>query len=463
MLSDFGKGITIKRSEKGICMRQLSRKNLLLVGLTLFSMFFGAGNLIFPPFLGVQAGTNTWGAMIGFSISAIGLPILGVAAVAKSGGLNVLAGRVHPKFAFVFTLLIYLSIGPGLAIPRTASTSFEMAAVPFAQLGLPVSLNVMQVLYSLVFFGIALALAMNPDKLTERLGKILTPCLLTLILILFIGCLVHPMGSYGNPVEVYQKNPFVNGFLDGYQTMDTIAALNFGIIISLNIKAMGIQENNSVVKETIKAGFIAGTILLLVYCVLAHIGGSAGAVYPEVGNGAGVLTYVAQFLFGKSGMILLALIFFIACLNTCVGLLSCCSEYFSTILPFISYKKWVFLFSGISLVIANIGLNKILEVTVPVLNAIYPVAIILILLAFLHGMLGRFSYVYPIGISATGFTSVIYAMQQSKIRIPWLTRLVERFPLYEIGLAWILPALIGMITGVLFSILAKSSRSIGRS
>ncbi len=200
-------------------MKKLTIRNRVLVGLTLFSMFFGAGNLIFPPFLGAMAGQNTWTAMAGFALTAVGFPILGVAAVAGSGGLTALGSRVHPRFAFVFTLLIYLSIGPCLAIPRTASTSFEMAVKPFVEAGTGA-----QLLYSAVFFAIAFLVALRPDRLTQRLGKVLTPCLLVLIVILFLGCLIHPAGAYGIPRGQYAAGPFSKGFLEGYLTMDTIAA-----------------------------------------------------------------------------------------------------------------------------------------------------------------------------------------------------------------------------------------------
>ena len=165
-------------------MNQLTKKNTILVGLTLFSMFFGAGNLIFPPFLGNQAGVNVWIAMAGFAVTAIGFPIFGVAAVAKSGGLDVLARRVHPVFASIFTLLIYVSIGPGLAIPRTASTSFEMAVLPFIPTG--IDAGKVQLIYSAAFFFVAFLIALKPEKLTECLGKFLTPCLLALIFIVFV-------------------------------------------------------------------------------------------------------------------------------------------------------------------------------------------------------------------------------------------------------------------------------------
>ena len=200
-------------------MQKLSGKNLLLVGFTLFSMFFGAGNLIFPPHLGAQAGVNFWPAFTGLFVSAVGLPIAGVVAVARAGGLDKLAGRVHPVFAMVFTILVYLSIGPCLAIPRTASTSFQML-VPLIGGG-----TGLQLAYSVLFFAAAFLVALRPEKLTDWLGRILCPCLIVLIVVLFAGCLIHPLAAhYGTPSAEYAALPAVQGILYGYQTMDTLAA-----------------------------------------------------------------------------------------------------------------------------------------------------------------------------------------------------------------------------------------------
>lgn len=454
--------------------RKLSGRNLLLVGFTLFSMFFGAGNLIFPPFLGAEAGVLTWHAMGGFLLSAVGLPVLGVAAVAMSGGLGRLGERVHPKFAFVFTLMIYLSIGPCLAIPRTASTSFEMAVLPYLGTAGRQWNEAAQLLYSAVFFVIAMALAFRPDKLTERLGKILCPTLLVLIAVIFTGCLIWPLGTGGAPAKDYASHPAVKGFLEGYQTMDTIAALNFGIVIALNIRAKGVQEDAQVVRETIKAGVIAGILMAAVYAALAYIGAPAGVKMMYPGNGARILTYVANSLFGNAGMVLLGLIFFIACLNTCVGLLSCCSQYFSSIIPFLGYRSWVAVFAGISLMISSVGLNRILAFSVPVLNAIYPVAIVLIALAFLNPLLSAWKRVYPCAILFTGTVSALYALEQSGALTGALVRavgmiagagagdmaagamrrflaLVGLLPGYEAGLGWILPAAVGVAVGILMS------------
>lgn len=435
-------------------MQQLKGKRLLLVGFTLFSMFFGAGNLIFPPFLGAQAGTSTWAAMAGFSLSAIGFPILGVIAVARSGGLSRLAGRVHPLFAAVFTMLIYLSIGPCLAIPRTASTSFEIAVSPFLSAGGPAGL--LQAGYSVLFFGAALCLALNPEKLTDRLGKILCPALLVLILVIFLGCAVRPVGGYGPVTGGYAANPAVRGFLDGYQTMDTIAALNFGIVIALNIRAGGVTDERAVVRGTIRAGWLAGGVLLAVYAMLAHIGALSGSAFPGSENGAGALTRIVSALFGAPGSILLAAVFVIACFNTCVGLISCCSEYFHECFPRVSYRAWALFFALVSAAISNLGLNQILTVSVPVLGALYPVAILLILLSFLHRWTAPLREIYPVSVLLTAAASVLYALADAHLPIPLLSPLMERVPLAGLGLGWVPFAAVGILLGALLSLARRT-------
>lgn len=203
---------------------KLSRRNMQTVSFMLFSLFFGAGNLIFPPFLGQNAGASTPAAMIGFLVTAVLLPVLGVIVVARFDGLDKLAGHVGKRFSLVFTLLIYLSIGPGLGIPRAASVPFEMAVAPY----LPESANVrlFLLLYSLVFFLAALWLCLNPGKLVKRIGNFLTPSLLLLLLFLFVSFLFRGERAFAAPQRAYASAPLLRGFAEGYQTMDTIAALN---------------------------------------------------------------------------------------------------------------------------------------------------------------------------------------------------------------------------------------------
>lgn len=428
-------------------MKKLSKRVQLLLGFTLFSMFFGAGNLIFPPGVGAQAGNLTWLAMAGMAVSAVGLPVLGVVAVALSGGLDTLGDRVHPLFSRVFTIVAYLAIGPCLAIPRTASTSFEMAVPPFVGADAPIGM--LQILYSLVFFALALVVALRPEKLTDRLGKIMCPILLLLIVVTFIGSLVDPLEGYGAPQsELYAAAPVARGFLDGYQTMDTIAALVFGIIIALNIRARGVEEDSDVVRYTVRAGWMAGVLLLVVYAMLAHIGALSGGAFPGATNGAEVLTNLVPALFGTPGSVLLAAIFVIACFNVCVGLISSCAEYFNMICPKLSYRTWAILFAAVSMLIANAGLDLILSLSVPVLSIIYPVAIALIALALLHRWVGRRPLVYPVTVLFTGVASVLYTLRDLKVLPAVLSDLLGALPLAAQGLGWLLPALVGMVVGL---------------
>lgn len=430
-------------------MQNMSRKNQLLVGFTLFSMFFGAGNLIFPPQLGAQAGVETWPAMAGLALSAVGLPILGVIAVVRSGSLTQLASRVHPLFATIFTILIYLSIGPCLAIPRTASTSFEMAVPPFLPAGTPTVW--FQFGYSVLFFTIAFLVALHPEKLTSRLGKILCPLLLVLVTVMFLGCIIHPIGSYGPALPPYDHVAPVQGFITGYQTMDTIAALNFGLVIVMNIKALGVTEDRSILKSTVRAGLIAMALFLIMYSMLAHIGALSGGAFPGTTNGAVTLTNLVGAIFGHVGKIILAAVFMVACFNTCVSLTSSCSAYFHTLIPKISTPAWAAFFALTSMIISNAGLDQILKFSGPALNILYPISIVLIALSFLPEKFQRMSALYPITIAFTSVASILYALRDLKLLIPVVDSALAAVPLADLGLGWVLPALVGFSLGIVFS------------
>lgn len=430
-------------------MERLDKKNRILLGITLFSMFFGAGNLIFPPFLGAQAGSATWGAFLGFVATAVCLPVLGVIAVTKSGGLENLASRVHPKFSFFYILILYLAIGPCLAIPRTAGTSFSIAVMPFwKEDG---TLWMVRFLYSVVFFSVAVLVAMHPEKLTEYLGKRLTPILLVLIVGIFIVSLVHPAGGAADPQNLYCEMPMVQGMLDGYQTMDTLAALNFGMIVAMNIRAKGMKNEKNVMSETVNAGWIAGIVLTAVYAMLAYIGMMSSERFAGTANGTETLTQMVEFSFGKAGAVILAVIFVIACFNTCVGLFSCCGKYFEEIFPRFSYKIWVCIFAFFSMVISNVGLDAILKFSVPVLNAIYPVAILLIVLSCIHHWIEKYPSVYKWSVIFCGVSSVLLVLDEHGVKVPGIATLLSMIPGYEAGFGWVIPTVIGIICGIIFS------------
>lgn len=413
---------------------KLSKNRMLVVSFMLFSLFFGAGNLIFPPFLGQNAGSSTLPAMLGFLLTAVILPVLGVAVVARFDGLDKLGQQVGKRFSLVFTLLIYLSIGPGLGIPRAASVPFEMAVAPYLPEGARTSRWML--LYSLVFFAVALWLCMSPGKLVDRIGHVLTPSLLALLLVLFVSFLFRGEVSVAAPQEGYAASPLLKGFSEGYQTMDTIAALNFGLVISTTLGAFGLTEKKDKMRHTILAGVFAGSILAVIYGMLCYMGMCSSGMYAIQENGAWTLRCIVYQVFGAPGAVLLAAIFTLACLTTCVGLINSISQYFSTLFKKVSYTRWVWIITCFAFLVCNQGLNVILSISVPVLNAIYPVAIVLILLGLSHPLWEGKPLVYPLAVAGTGCVSVVYALDDLGLRMGAVGRVFRALPFYAEGFGW---------------------------
>lgn len=414
---------------------KINKRNMLKISFMLFSLFFGAGNLIFPPFLGQNAGDNTIAAILGFLITAVILPVLGVIVVARFDGLDRLAGKVGSRFSLVFTMLIYLSIGPGLGIPRAASVPFEMAVAPY--LPQNANLTVWMAVYSLVFFLVALWLCLNPTKLVDRVGTILTPTLLILLSFLFISFISRGAHNVASAQVDYADNPFLKGFCEGYQTMDTIAALNFGLVISITLQSFGLNEKKDIIGSTVKAGIFAGTILALVYMMLTYMGAYSSGVYAIGDNGAQTLRSIVYQIFGGPGAILLAAIFTLACLTTCVGLINSISQYFANLFGRIGYKTWVWIISVVAFLICNLGLNTILSISIPVLDAIYPISIVLIVLGLLDRWIGENRLMYPLTIFGTGCVSVVYALEGAGLKLPLIGDLIRKLPLYDLGFSWV--------------------------
>lgn len=434
---------------------KLEKKKMMFVSFMLFSMFFGAGNLIFPPLLGQSAGNTAFSATIGFLITAVVLPILGVMVVAKFDGLNALASKVDPRFAFLFTILIYLSIGPGLAIPRAASVPYEMSIAPY----LPehASHLLWMLVYSFLFFAFSLWLSLTPNKLVERMGKILTPVLLILLVGLFVSFLLKGDRGVADAQAAYQAGPFAKGFIDGYQTMDAIAALNFGLVIATTFRQMQVKEKGKIVQYTARCGIWAGTMLAVIYIMLSYMGMQSSGIYPVEGNGAVVLRRIVDQLFGKVGAILLAAIFALACLTTCVGLITSIAQYFASLTKRVSYKQCAVIVTVFSFIICNQGLNTILSISVPILNAIYPVAIILIVLGLFDQFFIENPFVYPITVGAVTIVSVIYALK-GILPLGIIETILSKLPFYEIGMGWVTIAILAIIISVVFSKMIKTRK-----
>ena len=425
--------------------RRLGGRQMLLVGITLFSMFFGAGNLIFPPFLGIEAGPLLPWALAGFLVSAIGLPVLGVVAVANTGGIDELASRAGSAFGRAFPVLVLLAIGPMLAIPRTASTSYAMSFALVAPPGLEA---VCQLAYTVVFFCLAFLLAARPSRLTDFLGRVSAPVLLALVAFVTIGAMASPAPSGGasEAAASYAQAPAVQGFLEGYQTMDVLAALLFGAIIALNIRQFGVTRADDVARETCRAGAVMGAVEAVVYCGLAFVGIWASGLVPGATNGAQLLAAAAGSLYGSAGTLVIGVIYVLACLNVCCGLVSACSQEFASRYPRLDYRRWELVFVLASLVLANFGLDAIIRLSVPLLETLYPPAIVLVILGVFRARADRRPTVWRWSVALTLAASVAFVVAG----LVWPQgSLLDALPLASLGLGWVPFALVGVVAGAL--------------
>ncbi len=429
----------------------------------LFALFFGAGNLIFPAMLGQSAGESLWAANAGFLVTGVGLPLLGVLAFGFSGkeDLQALASRIHPTFALVFTTILYLSIGPFFAIPRTGGVSFEVGVKPY----LPESMaSVGLIIFTLLFFALTCLISLNPEKIIDIVGKILTPIKLLFIGILVIVAIVNPLGSFQAPVGPYITQPFFKGFQEGYLTMDTLASFVFGIMIIQAIKQKGASTKKQMMAVCLKAAGIAAVILIVLYTSFSFLGASSVEKIGYADNGGTVLAQVSAIYFGEYGAILLGLMITVACLTTSVGLITSCSTYFHKLFPSISYKKFAVILSAFSMVVANVGLTQLIAISVPVMTVIYPVAIVLIFLTFLHPLFKGSRLVYQGTILFTLIVSIFDGLEQAGLSISFVHRFFESFlPFYSLGLGWILPAIVGGLVGYIVSLIAGGQKQLAEN
>lgn len=430
---------------------RMTRRAYLAVGLMLFALFFGAGNLIFPAALGQRAGTNVWWAITGFVLTGVGLPLAGVLAMGYSGCRNVqeLAGRVHPLFGILFTLALYLSIGPAFAIPRTGTVSFEIAVRPFLS---PDAGYWAQIVFLIVFFLVTLWLSINPQKLVGRIGGVLTPILLTTIVILIVKSLITPPGTPDAPTSAYGSPTvaLLQGFIDGYNTLDALASFVFGILVIEFVTQHGATTRREVMGATMRAGMIAIGCLGLVYIFIAELGAASVEKLGILDTGAPVLAGSARLLFGEPGALILAVIVLLACLTTSIGLVTACASYFHAQFGGLSYKGYAVTFVIVSFAVGTFGLKTIISAAIPVLMFLYPLAIVLIALAFLHRRFGGRRSVYAWTIGLTLISALISGLEAAQIPLGAFGRFYgAHVPLHADGLDWIFFALAGFLIGCL--------------
>ncbi|AKK11601.1 branched-chain amino acid transport system II carrier protein [Corynebacterium uterequi] len=428
---------------------------IVVTALMLFSMFFGAGNLIFPPVLGVNAGTNFWPAIIGFLLAGVALPVIGIVAIALSGhSVRDLAGRAGRVFGLIFPILAYLSIGAFYALPRTGAVAFETAYTPLGGSSSMLSSAV----FNLVFFGIALALSWNPNTIASSLGRVLTPALVILLAVLITISMLRFDTIERPALEPYDAAAMSSGLLAGYLTMDAIAALAFGIVVISTLRYNGLTEGKQLVSGTIIAGVGAGVLLAAIYVGLGII----GQVLPTATdheNGAGILADAANTTMGFGGQIVFSAIVVLACMTTAVGLITSTSEFFTTMLPGVKYHAWAVLFTVMSISMATLGLDTVLAVAAPIIGFIYPPAITLMFLALFEPAVGgkmSFNWAFRIGI----WVSVVWSALTTFVSLGWGASVIEPLinwsPMQAESLGWLLPTVVGVVVGLVLDVTTRN-------
>ena len=439
--------------------RDLTLKETVVITSMLFGMFFGAGNLIFPAKVGLDAGSNMWSAFAGVFITAVGIPMLAVVGLglSRSEGVVELSQRVSRNYSLFFCTLLYLTIGPLFAIPRCASTAFSVGAVNLLpQEGERLYLA----LFSLVFFAVVLYFSLKPGGIMTWIGKWLNPVFLVFLAVLVIAALAKPISSISavTPAESYASSgsAFFRGFLEGYNTLDALAGLAFGIVVIDVVRKNGISQPERVAVNTAKAGIFSCLFMGLIYLFITLICAQSAPVCAGADNGGTVLGTIANHYFRSAGSVLMTLIVTFACLKTAIGLVTSCSKAFVDMFPKgPGYTFWAVVFSLVSFGIANFGLTTIVSWCVPVLMFLYPLAITLILLSLSGKFIGTNPTVYRTTTAFTLIAAVFDMIGAVSGMIPGNRVLAglkafagNILPLYDLGLGWILPAAIGFLGGL---------------
>ena len=431
--------------------KSLPFSRIFVIGLMLLSMFLGAGNIIFAPKLGQLAGTNTWVAMIGFLITGVGLVLLAIISLAISGGtVEKLAGLVGKKFGIIFSVLLFLTLGPIYVIPRTTSVVYEVSILPSIS-SFNMNSSIILFIFSVIFIALTVWLSMTPGKFVDRLGRIITPVFGGLLVILIVKSFITPMGSIGAPQEPYLDNIFLKGFVEGYYTMDVLAAFVFGGIFIKAIANEGITAKKDVSTTFIKAGIITVVGLALLQLSMAWIGATSVDAIGMGENGGEILAWSSKQLFGNIGLLMIGTVVFLTGITTNIACLSSVAEYFERQFPKFTYKQWIYILAFVSLVITNFGLATILELASPVLLLLYPIAIALIVLSFTHKAFNGYQAVYVGTITGVGFVAVLDALKEAGIAVNFIDQTFAFIPLFANGAGWITTGLIGAVIGLIYA------------
>ena len=405
----------------------------IVVGFALFAMFFGAGNVVFPPYIGMHAGEQWANGFLFYFIADIGLALVAMFAILHAGGADNITGRIGHVASKVLMCAVILCIGPMVAIPRTAATTLEMSVTPFFS-------GMSPVVFSIIFFAVILLLSIKQSAVIDIVGKILTPALLIGLLVLIVKGFVSPIGDIVD-TGVSASEVTVNGIKSGYQTMDVLAAMAFGIIILSSADEKGYTDSKSAAKMIGIAAALSGVLLLIVYFGLTYLGATASTVFPTDISRANLVIGIVELLLGKAGLIIFAIVIALACITTAVALVSSAASFFAKLAnDKISYSVFVVVICVSSAVISNLGLDMIIAIATPVLDIVYPPMLVLILLSWFGDKLHK--SVYVSSVAGSLIASVLATASLYGMNVP----VIDSLPLASLGLGWLSPAaLFGLV------------------
>ena len=420
-----------------------------LIGLLLFGIFFGAGNLIFPAELGFRAGVNFYPAILGFVLSGVGIAIitLVLGTMVKGGYKNEISIKVDPKFATSYLTILYLAIGPFFAIPRTAGTSFSIGIAPVTGNGrLPL------LIFSAIYFLFAYLIAINPSKLMDRVGKIFTPMFAMLIIILIaVGNMnFHALnqGEMSNAMSALKT-----GFLEGYNTLDALASVSFCLIATSSIKTFGFSSKKEYIKIMAIVGIVTAIFFSSLYIGLGALGNKFSVpaevlADPNTNIGTYILSKSSYELFGSFGQVFLGAMTILTCFTTTAGLIVVVSEYFVDTFPRFKYKTYVNIFTFIGFAMSNFGLNTIIKISVPVLRILYPITIVIVAIIILN----KFVRLSKSGMAVTVILTTVFSgieVMGSVLKVKAINTVMSFFIGGDSGFFWINIAVLGIVLSLL--------------
>ncbi|MDU5466288.1 MAG: branched-chain amino acid transport system II carrier protein [Peptoniphilus harei] len=432
---------------------EIRTRDLFVIGFALFAMFFGAGNLIFPPYLGLISGSQWWVGFLGFTITDAGLGLLAIIVLSKyDGNLNVLASRVNKTFAIIISTAIILCIGPFLATPRTAATTYEIGILPiFGE-------SVNRYLFSVVFFIIACLLSIRPSKVVDIVGKFLTPSLILCMAVLIVKGIVSPIGEIANTTMI--DNVLEKGITDGYQTMDAIAGCMFALVVLNAVKTRNYSSQALEIKATIYSGIIAAVCLAFIYGGLLYLGAQTSSlgIYDVNTDNTQLLVDITNKVLGGTGVYILAIITALACLTTAIGLISAAGNFFSDMSKGkVSYELVVVFCSIVSCAISMLGVSQIIKISAPILQILYPCAMTIVLIGLFNEKI-KDDIVFKIPAIVSLVFGFLFVLQEKEL-LGKFGETLKALPLSKFGLGWVVPMILGLVLAMIISSIRKPKKA----